>query len=268
MKNNILRILLPILLTILVMCCSFILPGYLLDLKTKNDFNETGLAPEEYYLTSNTVMARNASEKLSPMDRVNLITGKWASTMYEASPEEAFLTETEAVELATTRLEIFNRVGVYPYSLSSNYNNWYSWSTKVYRYTDSSFNTYTAYLWVIRFKKFDNSLEHTVIMTEDGIILTAEVNEVPTSPRSISYAYSGVYFDYITGAESISCNSITNAANQSYINVTYPDIDMTGVTYMNPHIVNISETNSEVGNFLIYQYSDTERYGFGMVNSN
>lgn len=257
-----------IVLTIIIVCCGFFLPGYLLDRKAKLEFDQAKLAPEEYYLTSNTIMARNSSEKLSAMEKVNLITGKWASTQYESSSSEAFLTETEAVNLAISRLEFFDRIGIYPYSLVSNYNNWYSWSTEVYRFTDSSFNTYTAYLWVITFKKFDNTLSHTIAMTEDGIILAAEVNEVPNAPRPISYAYSETYLSYITGTDSISCNSVTTAANSSYISSLYPGIDLSNVTFTNIYNINISENNTEIGDFNIYQYSTTDRYGFGIAPLN
>lgn len=170
-----------IIVVILVCVCSMaagiFVPRYLLAHDTGKQENQIQEAPEAYYVDAGVAMARNASQQLSSLDRFKLITGQWESEYELSTSEDAFLSETEAVELAKQQLELYYEKGLYPYSLTSQYENWYSFSIEVYQCVDSSFHTYSAYLWRIVFTKYDHTLTHEIYMSDSGFIVLARVNE-------------------------------------------------------------------------------------------
>jgi len=267
--RNILYVTLYILLIFTVILGSIFIPKYILNMHTNKTLNVTISAPEEYYLAANSAMAKSNSAKLSPIERINLITGVWSSTMTKASPKDAFISETDAVDLAIHRLNFFYEIDTYPFTLLGGYDNWYSWSTEVYKYTDASFNTYTAYLWIITFTKFDNSLKHTVAMTEDGIILAAEVNTSATGMRELHYAYAGAYLGYITGNNHIGCNIENATANPENIPSIYPNITIDNSIITNASTISLYEyIDAESNTYTLYQYGNDEKYGIGIVPSN
>ncbi|MBQ8412863.1 MAG: hypothetical protein IJX12_04550 [Lachnospiraceae bacterium] len=252
--------------TILAVVAGFFIPGYLLKKETDEQLSVVTYAPEEYYLASNTAMARNTSEKLSSMDKINLITGIWDSTCQECSSSDAFLTEIEAVNLAISQMDLFFTKRIYPASLNSNYNNWYSWSTKVYKYTDTSFNTYTAYLWVITFSKYDSSIEHVIQMTEDGVILDAHTN-MPTDDlkiNSVNNIYIPYYISSVMQDDNIHHDDTFNA-NYTNVNINYPETNFNDLTFSNIYQVNINEAYGEQHILYVYQYKAGDYYGMGLV---
>ena len=145
---------------------SIVAPKYLLARTLTEQTNHVEVAPEEYYLEAGTMMSRNTSSNLSAVDRIKLISGTWDSNMTKCDITEGFLDEVEAVELAKKQLDVYYKQGVYPYSVQIQYDNLYSYSSELYCYTDTSFDTYAAYLWKITFTKYDNSVENIVYMTE------------------------------------------------------------------------------------------------------
>ncbi|MBP3621463.1 MAG: hypothetical protein J6J16_06865 [Lachnospiraceae bacterium] len=262
-KSNI-SLLFFMFLATLVVVASFILPGYLLDKKADSQISVVSFAPEEYYLSSNTVMARNNSEKLSSLDKLNLISGKWASNYTECSTSEAFLSEIDAVNLATAQINKYYDLGVYPESLFSNYNNWYSWSSKVYRYTDSSFNTYTAYLWVITFTKYDNSATHKIAMTEDGIIISAETtNHNITKLKDIFYAYTDKNIESLL-CDNIKLNDVSFPSSYNIESVC-PDINMNNATFDSIYQISVSENFTEAQDLYVFQYKTGTSHGIGLI---
>lgn len=46
---------------------------------------------------------------------------------------------------------------LYPVNLSPDYSNWYTWEAAAKKASDNTFNTYTAYYWIIRFEKYDGT---------------------------------------------------------------------------------------------------------------
>ena len=133
--------------------------------------NQVVVAPEEYYVEAGEMMARSASSNLSSVDRIKLIAGTWESEMKKCENTDGFLNEVEAVELAKEQMEYYYQAGVFPYSMQIKYDNMFSYETELYCYTDSSFHTYSAYLWKITFTKYDDSVECVTYMTESGTIL-------------------------------------------------------------------------------------------------
>ena len=176
LQNNKIRVGLLFVCCALIVVLSIVAPKYLLARTLTEQTNHVEVAPEEYYLEAGTMMSRNTSSNLSAVDRIKLISGTWDSNMTKCDITEGFLDEVEAVELAKKQLDVYYKQGVYPYSVQIQYDNLYSYSSELYCYTDTSFDTYTAYLWKITFTKYDNSVENIVYMTESGTILLAWTN--------------------------------------------------------------------------------------------
>lgn len=173
------------------------LPGWLLKWQSEAEMNMVDAAPVEYYSPANLAVARNASANLGVYQKLQLITGRWASEVSEAGDNEREMENYEAVELAKKQMNILYLNGVYPVSLLSDYENWYSWEAEFCKVVDATFHTYAAYYWKISFVKYDGTERHQVYMLEDGTVFLAEawgedeidgsvISEI--SDRSIDYA--------------------------------------------------------------------------------
>ena len=111
-------------------------PKLLLDKKSERSLSQIIEVPDSYYLTSQTATARSASSKLSALDKIQLICGVWDSSMTQCDVTEGFLTMDEAVSLARAQMELYYQAGLYPVSLYSGYDNWYSFECNLYKYTE------------------------------------------------------------------------------------------------------------------------------------
>lgn len=150
-----------------------ILPGKVLALQEEQEYNQVSAVPEKY-LSSSTVMAKNASVNLKTTERLQLIAGQWESSLQEMKSYEQEQADFEAVALAREHMKTLYDMGQYPVDLSSGYANWYSWTAEAYKSVDATFHTYTAYYWRIHLKKYDGTEEHTIWMLEDGTVFLAE----------------------------------------------------------------------------------------------
>lgn len=170
-RNNKIKICLILFFCVAVILASVLVPKYLLARTLFEQMDQVVVAPEEYYVEAGEMMARSASSNLSSVDRIKLIAGTWESEMQKCENTDGFLNEVEAVELAKEQMEYYYQAGVFPYSMQIKYDNMFSYATELYCYTDSSFHTYSAYLWKIIFTKYDDSVECVTYMTESGTIL-------------------------------------------------------------------------------------------------
>lgn len=257
-----------ILLTLLTICGAYFLPKLLLKSAYEHAQNKIETAPESYYLASNTAMSKKASELLESYEKTNLITGAWDSTYKKASYEDAFLTESDAVAIAKENIDQLHDLGFYPYSLTSSYNNWYSWTTSLYSYSDTNFHTYTCYLWIISFTKFDNSLSHTILMTEDGVILAALANDPSkkTSPMLTELTDESIKHLLVDNHVRLEKKEAFSYPNfSSIITQIYPDNIMTGILEQNSILVSLSFDNDVASDYLIYQFNTSSQYVFGIV---
>ncbi len=262
--NLSLSLCLGILLACFAVICGIFLPKLILRKATNKQLSVVKTAPESYYLASGTAMAKNASEQLSSLDRIKLISGVWESSCIQVSPGEGTLSEAEIIALTKQQLEYYYKQNVYPYSLSSSYSNWYSWSTELYCYTDNVFNTYTTYLWVVHFTKFDNMLEHTILITENGTILAAQVNDSSKPFSSVKKVYTNENINSVLGDKNITMNAISQNIDDHDIPV-YPYIDINDVSDRNIYRITLSSKNDDGEEFYIYQYKTDDTYGFGIA---
>lgn len=253
-----------ILLACLAVAGGILLPRLVLKHMTDRQLSVVETAPESYYLASGTAMAKNASEQLSSLDRIKLISGVWESNCVQVSSDEGNLSESEIISLVKSQMEYYYKQNVYPYSLSSTYSNWYSWTTELYRYTDTVFNTYTTYLWVVHFTRFDNTLEHTILITENGTILAAQVNDSNKPFSSIKKIYMNENINDILGDSNIKLETVSENVS-GYDIPQYPYIDVVGIFNQNIYQVQLSSKGNDAETFYIYQYKTDTTYGFGIA---
>lgn len=268
-KKKLIIKLIAFLITVCVVAASIILPDIILKNEANRHISVVAKAPEEYYLSSATAIAIDASSKLSATDRINLISGAWESSFEECNIDEGFLTESEAVTLAKNQMEVFYDKLVYPCSLQSSYKNWYSYEAKLYSYTDATFKTYTAYLWEIKFTKYDNSLVHTILMTESGTILNAEINQVDFypvfKPKYISYAYDNDTIDNFWSASNATVDDKKQFTFLTKLSVSYPSVVVSPEDFDMAFSITVSESSTLSENYIIYQYSNDTHYGIGIM---
>lgn len=160
--------------TLLLAVVGIFMPGWLLTWQSKEQMNMVDGVPAEYYSPANLAVARNASANLGVYQKLQLITGRWESRESTVTDEEKALENYEAVELAKEQMAALYQVGIYPVSLLSDYENWYSWEAEYCKVVDATFNTYAAYYWKLTFAKYDGSEKHLVYMLDDGTVFLAE----------------------------------------------------------------------------------------------
>lgn len=175
------------------------LPGIFLKAGSDSELNIAVAAPADYYSGAASAVARNTSSKLSEFQKAQLISGVWDSSRISAEKNESLITEYEAVATAQDILDELYEKKLYPSQIKSDYGNWYSWSANFRRATDTTFNTYTAYYWVISFNRYDALESHTVILTENGTLLLAYADNLEQSFKAADINdYFETFFDLRT----------------------------------------------------------------------
>lgn len=248
-----------------------LIPNTVLKNKYNSIANNYTTVPEEYYKGSSDLMAERASNMLSTSDRLKMFTGLWDSHYEKIAPDSRSLSESGAANMAKSEIEDLYRLNLYPYSLLSEYDNWYSWEAELYRYSETSFNTYSCDLWVITFTKYDNSLSHTIYMTEDGIILEASCSENDvhvtnlhsgTNQDSIRSIFNATTVKLIVNEPTDTADYISlipklteNYPNYPHKDFISPICETASVAFLNK----ISE------DYIIYQYRTQDSYVLGMI---
>lgn len=245
----------------LIVVLSIVAPKYLLARTLTEQTNHVEVAPEDYYLEAGTMMSRNTSSNLSAVDRIKLISGTWDSNMTKCEITEGFLDEVEAVELAKKQLDVYYRQGVYPYSVQIQYDNLYSYSSELYCYTDTSFNTYTAYLWKITFMKYDNSVENVIYMTESGTILLAWTNKNYTLDEfALSKFYKNTEIRDILGDNKMYTTTAMKYMPVASVQIVYPEAEE--IQKIETGALITIRVSGELENFQSLQYKSAHGTGF------
>lgn len=161
-------------LTFLIVAAGIILPGGMLKLWSSSRTGKVQPVPEEAYSAVGSALSRNMSENLSIYERLQLISGKWESSISEADRYDMMLEPYEALEMVRQTMGSMYDLGLYPDDLRGTYRNWYTWKAFPYRAVDSVFHTYAAYFWKFCFYCYDSSESHTVYVLEDGTVFLAE----------------------------------------------------------------------------------------------
>lgn len=231
------------------------LPGWLLERKSREEMNMVDAVPVEYYSPANLAVARNASANLGIYQKLQLITGRWESNVSEADAYEREMENFEAVELAKEQMDEFYKYGVYPVSLVSDYENWYSWEAEFCKVVDATFNTYAAYYWKISFVKYDGTEKHQVYMLEDGTVFLAE-----------AWHEAGIESDALTGVsemnlmvpwklEGTTQKSKENPEQDLEEYLTFSDVEATDLKWMD-----LARLTANEQEYYVIQASGENRY--------
>ncbi len=207
--------------------------------------------PADYYMAQGGAAAKAASQKLSDIDRIKMISGVWGSTKQKEETDKAFITETEALEYARKATAYYHELGVYPVSIDSSFDNWYSWSASCYRYLDNVFNTYTCYLWIVEFYRYDSDEHHVIYLLEDGTAI-GMINNLEASDAEKTYD-AGIAFG--TGNIEKTISSV-NKEKSKFATVTVEDHFKEIEDYL-PDMTIRAENIKNVGELTIETQSDT-----------
>jgi len=160
-----------------IVCCGIFLPGRILKWQSSKDHNLVQTTSKEQYSAASVAIARAASMNLKTLEKLQLITGQWESTISRNQSLDMEMEDYEAVELAKEGIQKLVEKQFYPKAILSDYGEWYTWSGTPYKAVDTTFEIYTAYYWRIEFHKYDNEINHIVYMLEDGTIFFAMIQE-------------------------------------------------------------------------------------------
>lgn len=219
MKNRNYRIGLAVALTIVIGLMGIFLPGIVLNATNTSILNIAATLPPEYYSNTTASISRNASSQLSDYQKMMLISGAWESETREVDIAESTLTEYEAVKMAQKAIDDLYNHNNYPCTLDSGIKNWYTWTAKLYKATDSSFHAYAAYYWELTFDRYDAKEHHTILMTENGTVLCAYTN--------IHYLNADSIADYLsTDSEYASKSSFISFTGDVETLPRYQNIDI------------------------------------------
>lgn len=166
-----------VILAMIIASCGIFLPGRILIWQSNLENNTVKAVSQEYYSAASSATARNASLNLKTIERLQLITGQWASTTEQITSYEMEIEDYEAVELAKTAIADLYEKKYYPEEIQTRYGNWYTWKAVPYKAVDTTFGIYTAYYWKIEFSKYDETAKHTVYMLEDGTVFLAQMEQ-------------------------------------------------------------------------------------------
>lgn len=219
-KQSPLSYILPLAICILVIAAALTVPSIIINSIASKQLNTVGNVPYELYSNSESSMSSLISHRLTESERILLISGVWDSN--NISPvDDSAAKSLAAIALAKKSLSELYDAGFYPYPVKSS--DMYTWTCDQYSRVDTTFRTFTANYWLIKLTYFDNTLSHTILMSEDGTILYAEYNG-PSSGEFLSEFATDFAALPVTG------NSVSSYAPlpldtklSGYDEVTFPD---------------------------------------------
>ena len=183
---------------ILAVLCMF-LPGTIVSIQANNNMAVVHQAAGTYSYSEGQNVVR-----MTLYERMKLISGEWESqwqlvdqqTVRPMSevPEEmlekvianqagenqldgyCYLDYQSVLDCAEEGLKELYEAGIYPEDAESTYNNWYRPTVSLYQFSDSVFDSYSCYVWLVELDYYDGSLTHTLLIDDTtGAILAAGV---------------------------------------------------------------------------------------------
>ena len=209
---------------LIVAVCSVWLPGFLMRKDTTSYYGKLNDVPSDYYSGPSESVISNASKQLKSEQCIQLITGVWDSAVTPAEPEDCMFSDFAMKTMVVTHVQNLYIKGLYPCSLSSNNDNWYTWEAKPYRALDATFRTYAAYFWDITFESYDGKETHRFIVSEFGDIIYAEAETKENfggfSPELSNASY---LFDYSRSVAYYTSYSVEDETGGVITSVTFDD---------------------------------------------
>ncbi len=186
-------------LSILLAVFCMVLPGTVVQLQAENNIQVVHQAPGAYNYSSGQMIVQ-----MTLYERMKLISGEWESNWQQVEQDSVrsastmpvvmytvpgqtgdnqlegycYLDYQSVLECAQAGLNELYEMGIYPEEAKSTYNNWYRPEVSLYQYTDSVFNSYTCYVWLVELDYYDGSFSHILLIDDtSGIILAAGLRE-------------------------------------------------------------------------------------------
>lgn len=225
-------------LTCTITLLGLIVPGVLLKVFFNNKLNKAYKVDEALYDSSASTISKISSERLSENDKLKLISGIWTREMTVVDTSEASNSEIQIVESARKKVNELYNIGCYPFNFESKYDNWYSWNTTLYKFTDSNFKTYTTYLWKISFCKYDSDEIHDVYLTDDNVLIAVCNNSPKLTKKNnadrINTVMKQYLSEYYLPTKKINnYNYITNLSTNDFPIYDFLGLDTTGINSIN-----------------------------------
>ena len=168
MKKDSFKLIIMSVAVICIVIAGIMVPGIVLEANQKSEHDHVAKVPKSYL----------------PSEKLSLIDGQWDSTTDDAASYEMDEQDYQAVATCRKSIEKLYEEKLYPVNLSPDYSNWYTWEAAAKKASDNTFNTYTAYYWIIRFEKYDGTQNHIIWMLEDGTIIMAKAHMKDISDMS------------------------------------------------------------------------------------
>ena len=174
--NRIFRNVLISALVVSVILAGLMFPVMIMERRGNALVGEVKAAPEEYYMNSASAASRNmSSAKLGEYHNMKLITQVWDSKVSEAEVDEMSDTETDIIKKAKEKLSLYYYKKLFPVNVLENEQD-FSYKAQPFKATDTAFESYAAYFWLVEFSKKDSSERGCIVLTDEGSFLMADYN--------------------------------------------------------------------------------------------
>lgn len=141
------------------------------------------------------------------------------------NPDASSITDIKAATLARDAVLKLYNADLYPYQFSILHDKYYFWKAKLYKATDTTFQTYVVYYWLITFQEANTGEIHDILITEDGTLLSIRNNcglETSASYNDkLKQHYSRFNFFYCDETKNIPMYKETAIDNPTFTNRFY-----------------------------------------------
>lgn len=184
-------------LAIALLC--MLLPGNLVKMQANREKN---MIQQTY--SSNYYSGGDASVRMTLYERMKMISGEWDSQWQEVDQNDVlpisdiedtiskntsttengdleysgycYMDYDSVIKAAESGIEVLYEAGIYPENAVSEYSNWYRPTVTLYQYSDSIFDAYTCYVWMVQFDYYDGSMSHIMLIDDTtGLILAGGI---------------------------------------------------------------------------------------------
>ncbi len=271
MKNN--RLI--YILVVLVVIISTFMPGVMLKTKEKNMLDKVVVDNNAYYYRG------AADTQLKLYERLKLACNQWESNVEIIDISQSDKTFSQVVDMAEKGMSVLYNTGFYPTKVVSTYNNWYSPSIKLYRYSDSYFNKYTCDVWYITLIKYDNSEKHTLLIeNESGMVIAAKCEIDENSDLDLKFRkqeISGIIGKYKKTANIYNSTNLDLATSDIYVgkyglieeqySTTYSTLSMLSEHNVSDYQQAVEEVKNSVDNnkYFIAEYGGKNYFYYKLI---
>lgn len=202
---------------ILIAVSCILLPGEIVSIQADKRKNEVIQTPAYNYYHGHST-----ATQMTLYERMKLISGEWDSRYQEVSLQEVQSIENlsedirqdfvsvqsgdlqysgycyqdfqSVIEKSEEGMRLMYEAGIYPEPVISEYSSWYRPRVRLYQFSDSIFDAYSCYVWLVQFDYYDGSLTHTLLIDDtSGLILAGGIQGEADPSAAASTGSAGAY---------------------------------------------------------------------------